>query len=568
MRNTAEEIKERLSITEVVSSYLKLEKAGVNLRARCPFHTEKTASFYVSPGRNSFHCFGCGRGGDIFTFTELIEGMNFSEALEKLAERAGVKIVKGNFKDSSNKKKIITNINEEATNYFEKNLSENKEAQDYLLARGLKKESIQKFKLGFAVNSWDGLLNFLKSKGYTQEDIIASGIVAKTEKGIIDRFRSRIIFPLFDISGAVVGFSSRIFPADREGPKYVNSPETLVFHKSRFLYGLNFSRQDILKKGQVVIVEGQMDLIMAHQAGAMNTVAVSGTALSDSHLALLKRFTNEIIYSFDSDEAGRKAAIRAFKISFENELLPKSVILPDGLDPADIAKNDEAKLIEAFSKSIPAIEWIIKTNKVDSKSQSFLSVIKEEVLPVVQKIQSSIDKDYSIKMISEILGVREQSVRDDLGKIKDTDFKQKEEESVTIEKSPPTIQEIILDKIVGLALLLEEKDKAFIAEIKQKIKEIINLDIEEKIKGLNEVQKNDLIFQAEFYAENEKEQKSMAVELVENLELHHLTKLFAEKTMDLRQLERKGTETDEILKSLTEITNKINSIKIKNFNKQ
>lgn len=569
MRNTAEEIKERLSITEVVSNYLKLEKAGVNLRARCPFHTEKTASFYVSPGRNSFHCFGCGRSGDIFTFTELIEGMSFSDALQKLAERAGVKIVRGYSKDTDSSKKILTRINEEAVIYFEKNLETNKEAMDYLLSRGLTNETIKKFRLGFAINSWDGALKNLRSKGYKDEDLISSGVIAKTEKGLIDRFRSRIIFPLIDISGSVVGFSSRIFPADREGPKYVNSPETLVFHKSKFLFGLNDARQEILKKGQVIIVEGQMDLMMAHQVGAINTVAVSGTALTDSHLSMLKRFTNEVVYSFDSDDAGRKAAIRAFKISFENELLPKSVILDDGLDPADMAKNDKEKLLEAFKSAIPAIEWIIKTNKTDPKSQSFLSVIKEEVLPVVAKIQSNIDKDYAVKMVSEILGVREESVRDDLQKVRDVEFRQVyEEEKIIPYVSPPTIQEIIIDKIIGIVLLLNEKDAEFVKEIKNKIKEVINLDIDEKIKDLSDIKKNDLIFQAEFYAENEKEQKSMMGELVENLELDYLTKLFSEKTIKLRQIEKSGIETDEILKEVTEITNRINNIKIKNFNKQ
>lgn len=570
MRNTAEEIKERLSITEVVSNYLKLEKAGVNLRARCPFHTEKTASFYVSPGRNSFHCFGCGRSGDIFTFTELIEGMSFSDALQKLAEKAGVKIVKGEFKDSAGlAKKNITKINEEAVDYFEKNLETNNQAMEYLLERGLTKETIKEFRLGFAINSWDGVLKVLREKGHKDEDIIASGVVAKTERGLIDRFRSRIIFPLIDISGSVVGFSSRIFPADREGPKYVNSPETLVFHKSKFLYGLNFARQEILKKGQVIIVEGQMDLMMAHQIGTKNTVAVSGTALTDSHLSLLKRFTNEVVYSFDSDEAGRKAAIRAFKISFENELLPKSVILDDGLDPADMAKNDKDKLLEAFKSSVPAIEWIIKTNKTNPKSQSFLSVIKEEVLPVVAKIQSNIDKDYAIKMVSEILGVREESVRDDLAKVRDTEFRQVyEEEKIIPYVSPPTIQEIIIDKIIGIILLLVEKDAEFVKVIKDKIKEVINLDIDDRLKNLDEIKKNDLIFQAEFYAENEIEQKRLIEELVENLELDYLTKLFSEKTITLRQIERSGIETGEILKELTEITNRINNIKIKNFNKQ
>jgi hypothetical protein len=243
--------------------------------------------------------------------------------------------------------------------------------------------------------------------------------------------------------------------------------------------------------------------------------------------------------------------------------------LDDGLDPADMAKNDKDKLLEAFKSSVPAIEWIIKTNKTNPKSQSFLSVIKEEVLPVVAKIQSNIDKDYAIKMVSEILGVREESVRDDLAKVRDTEFRQVyEEEKIIPYVSPPTIQEIIIDKIIGIILLLVEKDAEFVKVIKDKIKEVINLDIDDRLKNLDEIKKNDLIFQAEFYAENEIEQKRLIEELVENLELDYLTKLFSEKTITLRQIERSGIETGEILKELTEITNRINNIKIKNFNKQ
>lgn len=564
MRNNAEEIKERLSITEVVSNYLKLEKAGINFRARCPFHQEKTPSFYVSPNRNSFHCFGCGKGGDIFTFVELIEGLNFQEALLKLAEKAGVKIQRGNFSEDTNKKNVLSKINEEAMLFFEENLKKNNEALKYLKSRGLEELSIKKFHIGFANDSWKDLFNHLKTKNFKENEIIESGVCVKTEKGIMDRFRSRIIFPLIDTDKIIVGFSSRIFPPDKDGPKYINSPETLLFKKSKFLYGLNLSRQSILKKESVIVVEGQMDLILAEQAGIDNIVAVSGTALTENHINIMKRFTNKIIYCFDSDEAGRKATIRAFILSFENDLTPKAFILPPNLDPADLAKTDKEKFIEVCNKDISAIEWIIKTNKIPKDNPDFLSSIKKEILPILVKISSNIDKDYSIKTVAEILGIKEESIHIELSK----NFKNEEKKIELKEnKEEKKIIDILIEKIIGLILIIEEKDTEFSNKIKERLKNLSGFDFEEFLmKKIDETKKETLKFQIEFWAENEVEQKNMIEELIDNFELEYLNQKLEENIEKLKKTEKERENTDNILNELSIISNKINELKIKNLN--
>src|SRR3972149_5550617 len=303
MLSPVEQIKDRLSIIDVISSYLKLEKAGQNFKARCPFHNEKTPSFFVSPSRNSYHCFGCNRGGDIFTFTEEIEGVSFSDALKTLAERAGVTLTAtGNKEREENKKSY--DLLEAATKFFETNLLRSETVKNYIKARGLKEETVRNFRLGFAPDGWSNLLDYLKAKGFPEKLIEENGLIIKCQKGYYDRFRGRIMFPLSDSQGRVVGFTGRIFddgskPSSAKATegKYVNSPETVLYNKSKILYGYDKAKREMLKEDFCIIVEGQMDLLMAHQAGTANSVAVSGTALSEEHIKLIKRFTETIMLS-------------------------------------------------------------------------------------------------------------------------------------------------------------------------------------------------------------------------------------------------------------------------------
>ncbi|KKP98393.1 MAG: primase protein [Candidatus Nomurabacteria bacterium GW2011_GWA1_36_15] len=273
INSPVQQIKERLSIEEIVSSYIKLEKAGANFKARCPFHNEKTPSFFVSPDRASYYCFGCGAKGDIFSFIEEFEGLDFKGALKILAERAGIPLVQYSKEKEGEKEKLYRAM-EEATKFFEKNLAENKKILEYLKSRGLEEKTIGDFKIGFSLLDWRTLFEYLKSKGFSDKEIELAGLVKKTEKGFYDRFRGRIMFPISDSSGRIIAFSGRIFEDDGKSAKYLNSPDTPIFSKSAVLYGLDKAKESIRKNNFSILVEGQMDLILSHQAGFRNTVAI------------------------------------------------------------------------------------------------------------------------------------------------------------------------------------------------------------------------------------------------------------------------------------------------------
>src|SRR3989344_3942952 len=349
MDSPVQKIKERLGIEEIASSYIKLERAGANLKARCPFHNEKTPSFFLSPDRGTYYCFGCGASGDIFTFVEEFEGLDFKGALKMLAERAGVELPRYNKADQENKseKEKLFKIMEEATNYFENNLGENQEVLEYLKTRGLNEKSIKDFRIGFAILDWRKLYDHLKGRGFADNEIERAGLAKKPDdagKAMYDRFRGRIMFPIMDSSGRVVAFSGRIFKDDGKSAKYLNSPETPIFKKSSILYGIDKAKESIRKHDFSIVVEGQFDLILSHQAGYRNTVATSGTALSDtevskenvvSNLGLIRRLSDNLVLAFDSDKAGMTATARAGKIALSLGMDVKVANLQEGSDPAD-----------------------------------------------------------------------------------------------------------------------------------------------------------------------------------------------------------------------------------------
>ena len=398
MNSPVQQIKERLSIEEVVSSYIKLDRAGANLKAKCPFHNEKTPSFFVSPERGSYYCFGCGAKGDIFTFIEEFEGLDFKGALKILAERAGVLLVSYS-KEKEGEKEKLYKIMEESTKFFQKNLVENKEVLDYLKKRGLKDETIKEFRIGFVKLDWHILLFYLQEKGFSDTEIEKAGLIKKpislnldgTEKStssgeqkFYDRFRGRIMFPISDSSGRIIAFSDRLFVDDGKsvptpkgigtptlskvivGAKYLNSPDTPIFSKSAVLYGLDKAKKSIRKNNFSILVEGQMDLILSHQAGFKNTIATSGTALSDStiskenvvsNLGLLRRLSSNIVLAFDADRAGFNASARAAKIALSFGMDVKVVSIPEGVDPADLILKEGT---DAWRKAIRSSKHIIE----------------------------------------------------------------------------------------------------------------------------------------------------------------------------------------------------------------
>ena len=416
--DTVQQVKDKLSIVDVVSQYVKLERAGASLRARCPFHAERTPSFHVSPDRGTYHCFGCNVGGDIFTFVQEIEGLDFKGALKILAEKAGVEIVYDK-KGVRDDRERLFELLEVATIYYAGKLTE--EAKKYLKERGVEDATMQAFRLGWAGDAWTDASDFLKSKKFSDAELVDAGLAKKSEREsagwrITDKFRNRILFPISDSAGRVVGFSGRIFgeKASPEAPKYLNSPETPLFHKSRILYGFDRAKVAIRKHNFSILVEGQMDLILSHQAGWPNTVAVSGTAFSPEHAALLKRMSDNLVLALDADQAGIKAASRAARAALQGGLNVKVAQLPSGLDPADLILKEGPEVWRAAIRdSKDIITFLLDVlNQHLPQQDKFRRAVESIVLPYLSDVQSPIEREQYIKDIAKRLGVSEEAVHD------------------------------------------------------------------------------------------------------------------------------------------------------------
>lgn len=414
--NPKDQIKENLSIVEVVSTYVRLEKSGAQFRARCPFHNERTPSFYVSPERKNFHCFGCQAHGDIFTFVEKIENIPFFEALKILADRAGVSL-----KDSERNKEEsrLVSLLKDATEHFENNLTKSPEAKQYIIERGITEETIKTFHIGYAKNEWRDLFIFLASKGYQPEEMEAAGIMIKTEKGYYDRFRGRIMFPIRNVSGATVGYSGRIMPAFVDPSvaqgKYVNTPETALYHKSKILFGYDTAKKEMAQSKSVVVVEGQMDLCMSYQAGVHNTVAVSGTAFTDEHIHLIKRFCDTVILSFDTDQAGQNALKKTAMLCLLGGLDVYVVGNIGTKDPADLIRENPSLWKESIQKKRHIVETMldqILLAESDTRVQGKRIVV--EVLPFMRAVQSPVDRAHFVRVISERSGIPSQTIMEEL----------------------------------------------------------------------------------------------------------------------------------------------------------
>ena len=441
MPGQIDDIKARLDIVELVQSYIRLNKAGSNYKALCPFHSEKTPSFNVSPTRQIWHCFGCGLGGDHFKFVMQIEGLEFRDALELLAKRAGVELRREDPKLRSERTRLYA-IVEEAVKIFESVLRSSKTPERisaplaYLKKRGLEDETVKIFRLGYAPDSWDFLTSALRQKGYTPDEIGKAGLAVKSEQGShYDRFRNRIVFPINDASGRVVGFSGRIFEAPtREavgaptpdggrgvGAKYINTPQTLIYDKSRVLYGFDKAKEEIRRQNAVVLVEGQMDVVMSHQVGVKSAVAVSGTALTPDQLKILKRLAGTIISSFDRDQAGEMATKRSLDLAAALGFERKVAILPSGIkDPAEAAANNPAVWQEAVREAKPIVQYFLETAFVrhDRHTAAGKRAIAAEVLPEIKILLSEVEKDHWIEELSKAIGVNAEALWREIKKTK------------------------------------------------------------------------------------------------------------------------------------------------------
>ncbi len=421
--NNVQKVKEALSIETVVASYIKLEHAGKNFKARCPFHNEKTPSFYVTPDRATYKCFGCGKGGDIFSFVQEIEGVDFYSALKLLAEKAGVTLTRAEMQSSNNN--VLYDIMDSARKWYEVQLRTTPEVVNYLLTRGLTKESMANFHIGYAPLGWSHLCDMLRARGFSDADIRSTGLGIEGKNGgtSYDRFRERIMFPIADSQGRTVAFSGRIFQLAgsttdiSQVGKYINSPEGALYDKSRILYGYDRAKRFILSTSRAVVVEGQIDLVMAHQAGVLETVALSGTALTPYHCELIKRFTDKIILALDGDEAGLKAIERSVFVAYDNDLDVQVVLLPNGKDPADIIQESGPdrwkELLDSARDYIEVRLALMRSRDGASRVQDQFIHIREHIFPFIQYIHNTIFRDAYFSKIASMLSVDAQSVRDE-----------------------------------------------------------------------------------------------------------------------------------------------------------
>ena len=405
------EIKYRNDIETAVSSYVNLKRRGKNLVGLCPFHSEKTPSFTVYPENGSFYCFGCGVGGDVFTFTGLIENLDYIEAVKLLAERSGVALPQDGYDDSMQRlKNKIYDINRDTARFFHSFLMSEggKWALDYLLGRGLTLKTIKHFGLGAAPDSWDMLIKHLKEKGYSQEDMLAAGVVGKSSRGTLyDRFRKRVMFPIINIRGNIIAFSGRAMPGeDKQGGKYVNTSDTPVYKKSSNLFGMNFAKNVCSER--VILVEGNMDVISLHQAGFTNAVAPLGTAFTMEQANLLARYTKEIVLTLDADAAGQKAIKRASELLENTGLKTRVVVIPDGKDPDEfIKKNGPDRFQALLDGAVSDIEYKLLTAAKDINLESedgrlrYLSAAAE----IVAGSDDVMTRDIYIGRLSERYGV-------------------------------------------------------------------------------------------------------------------------------------------------------------------
>ncbi len=417
-----ERIKNENDIVDVISESVRLKRSGRNYMGLCPFHNEKSPSFSVSQDKQIYKCFSCNEAGNVITFVMKQKNKNFIEAIKYLAERARIplEIGKGESSQITKKRELLYKINKEAGRFFFSNLTKVKKAKEYFLNRGIDENTIKKFGLGYSLDMWQGLIDHLLSKGYKYSDLLDDGLIlkGKNANNYYDRFRNRVMFPVFDKEGRVIGFGGRVL--DNSKPKYLNSPETLIFHKGTNLYGLNFALKNKIEDRTIIVVEGYMDCVSLHQYGITNSVASLGTALTEQQARLLKRYADTIIISYDTDVAGQNATQRGIDILTEAGFQVKVLSIPEAKDPDEFLRaNGREAFLSLVKSAIPIIEYRLNraADGLDLKNNNQLIEYGRRASIILSQVDA-IEKDIYIKKISENTGIREQSLYDMLSKEK------------------------------------------------------------------------------------------------------------------------------------------------------
>lgn len=588
MATPVEQIKDRLSIVDVVGGYVTLAKAGKHFKGKSPFTNEKTPSFFVSPERNMYYCFSSGKGGDVFTFIEEMEGVDFKGALKLLAERAGVELRPEDPKTRSEREALYALL-EDATQFFVNNLKKDTSAVHYIEKRGVTKETAEKWRIGFVPDEWRTLKEYLLEKGYTEALIKRAGLIKDADgaKSAYDVFRNRIMFPITDASGRVVAFSGRTLSTDPASPKYVNSPETELFQKSHILFGYAQSKQGIRSYDFTLIVEGQFDLVLAHQVGYTNTVAISGTALSVEHIKLLERLSNRVVLALDSDTAGIESVKRAASLMLARGIDVKVARIEGGKDPADLAKEDPALLKKAIGSATHVIEFLIKVLKAEAKDERTFSLrVRDEVIPFVVTIPSTIDRGHFEKIIAESIQSTVDAVHHDVVRTEAEMSKESVKESAREERTTvgapavkkPRREEDLIAHLFGILLWqsAEQEPSIDAKMLEGHMKTVLGDEGMTLLTDWPDDVKNTAIFKAErsYTDQNITDddqngvvmlEKSIA-ELLRELHLMRLRAKLAHAQGTLREIEKAGDtkEIETMLQQCEDIRKELSDLDTKN----
>lgn len=413
-----EALKRRADIVDIVSDHTQLKRSGSRWKGLCPFHDERTPSFHVDPGNGYYHCFGCNAGGDVYTFLEEIEGLNFVEAVEHLARRTGYQLryeelTPGQKRALGERSRLVA-ANQAAADYFHRQLvgPDGEAARTYLKERGFGKEEAERFRLGFAPNDWDPLSRHLAQERFTEDEVIKAGLAKRGRRGgLLDTFRGRLVFPILDLSGDPIGFGGRVVPGldygDHDPPKYLNTPETPIFKKHRVLYGMSWARPQIVRDGQALVCEGYTDVMALHQAGLENAVATCGTAMGEDHIGLLQRYAEKVVLAFDSDEAGAKAAERAWELSRDRDLEVRVLVMPAGEDPADVVAEGGATAMQAMlGDAEPVIRFMLRrAAHGHEETPEGRAAAVDAVAPLLAGIPQPVLLDQYTRWIADEIGI-------------------------------------------------------------------------------------------------------------------------------------------------------------------
>ena len=575
--DAVEDIKSRLSIEDVVGEYVELKRAGRNFKGLSPFNSERTPSFMVSPEKQIWHDFSSGRGGDMFKFIMEMEGVDFRASMEILARKAGVDLSlyqKGDGKARQQKDKALEAL-ELATKYYQQTLLKNSDALYYVLQkRRFNKQTLADFRLGYSPNNGTALADFLKMRGFDENTIKAAGLVSQRYSGHSDMFRGRVMIPLADAQGAPIGFTARILADDINAPKYINTPQTILYDKSRHVFGLHLAKDSIRRSGFAVIVEGNLDVIASHQAGQKNVVATAGTAMTVYQLKALQRFTNDIRLSFDQDKAGIAAAERAIAVA-QGIGIQLSIITIDGAkDPDELIQKDPLAWEKAINQPKYALDWLVEKYLAiyDIKSAQGKRAFSDVLLQTITKLEDGVEKDHYLLKLADITGVSEDAVRSKLkvasGEIKPPTKKPKvqysddyahdqymyEDQLLSLLVAYPSTRRLLETETKRLVFKTPERQRAYEYVVQNPLA-VLNEEIPEDLKDIEEYVKI-VLFKAEqlYNSFDANERLRELKDLIDKLTAKYQKEQKLELTEEIRTAENEGDE-DRVAKLLDEFNN-------------